>query len=54
MSQKINSIEYLFIVTILSSVGLFFIGTFYYLIIRSIIGLFISGDFIFSFETLKK
>ncbi|MEQ5274902.1 hypothetical protein [Proteus terrae] len=54
MNNKINSIEYFFVVAILSSVVLFFIGILFYFSIHGIFWLFIGADFSFSFDSLKK
>ncbi|PHM30099.1 hypothetical protein [Xenorhabdus innexi] len=54
MNQKINQVEYFFIMAILCAVILFLMGLFIYCLCGGIIWLFVGGDFLFSFEYVKK
>ncbi len=54
MNRKNDQLKYFIIITILCMVGLFLMGLLIHCIINCIIWLFIGGDFIFSFEHMKK
>ncbi|MBD1226995.1 hypothetical protein [Xenorhabdus griffiniae] len=54
MNKNINQFEYFLVVTILCVVSLCLMGLFIYCTVKCIIWLFIGGDFLFSFEYVKK